>query len=469
MPPAVAALSAELGIQANRPPAPLFRDWVDFTVNAIVHGSLPRTLVFGANGVSEALEKHALSGDFRLLKERYGCRPVYRRVAQVVGSPALDIFFEPRSGHWVIASGSPFATSPETPVGTPGLFGEVFARSGPAWSFATPEEATPWEFFEMEALRPEDLLEYHGRAPDVVLAPLFTLAPGQRLHPLRSEAPPQWLHVGGCGSRTQTVNGTYELLEEVHWSSRPAWQKVPSRLAGESGEFPKFLFFWPDTGHWILGSDMHSPTSAIARNGPSRWSAESPDQCTACWDALNGKIFVEDAHVYVRKQRSATGGLEPSGCPSPLGSPRHSRPGSPRLAFTRSPLMTPLVSPRPSPPQSPRQLTRCTGGAIAPAVRLEAARLEAGGLEAGSITSAPSELWRAAGDDVAGSRPAPRRSPGRQRQRGVSPPPSGAGTSVAWRAPSPSRSPAASPERPVARRVSPRRSTRDRSPLHWRS
>jgi len=325
VPDNVAALGATLGIRGTSRQAPSFRDWADLMVTGIVQTDISRTVIFGGETIVQALDNHTLSGDFRLLQERYGGRPVYRRAAQSGGSPALHLFFEPRSGYWVVSSGSPFAADPTSNVGAPGLFGEVFARSGPEWTAFTPEASFKWEVFSMQDLRQEDLLDYHGQAPDSILSPLHEPAPWLRLHALSMAVPPKWLCMGGFGNRTKTLNGVYELLQEARWSSRPAWQKLPTRVGGDATEFVKYLFFCSETGHWVVGTELHEPQSVLARNGPGRWAAEYPDQTSRRWAAVNGRVFEEDARIFCRRQRTATGGLEHrvlSSPSSPARSPR---------------------------------------------------------------------------------------------------------------------------------------------------
>lgn len=332
VPALVAAVGAQLGLQtlastlAEGADEGLFRDWEDLCVSTIPYGgSLPRTVMFGGETLAQGLCDHALSGDFRLMCERYGRRPIYKRAAQVpTGSPSLWLFFEPRSGYWVISSGSPLAAPPEQQdVGAAGLFGEVYARSGPAWNAFTPEAPSKWEIFD------QDIERSHKRAPDSLLSPILKAVPSLRLHVPTAEAPPRWLYVGGFGSHggrcgIRALNGTYELLDETQWSSRPAWRFVDGHKYGaEADKFAKYIFFWAETGYWIIGHNLHVTVSALARSGPGRWAAETPDRSTGRWESLNGRVFEDDAHVFVRRQRTAGGGILTPGV-SLAGSPRSS-------------------------------------------------------------------------------------------------------------------------------------------------
>merc|ERR1740130_2057199 len=74
VPTAVAMLGKELGLK-NKPQAPLFREWADLTIAPIANTMLPRTIILGTENFEQPLERHTLSGDFRLSRERYGCRP----------------------------------------------------------------------------------------------------------------------------------------------------------------------------------------------------------------------------------------------------------------------------------------------------------------------------------------------------------------------------------------------------------
>jgi len=185
----------------------------------------------------------------------------------------------------------------------------------------------------MQGLGGEVPVKHHGSTPDSLLSPLLQNVPWLRLHALGGEAPPRWLCVGGFGSRTQVLNGTYELLTEAQWGTRPAWQRMRTRSPAEANEFTKFIFFWPETGHWVIGPELHYAHSALARNGPGRWMTESPDRCPGRWACLNGATFEEDPRPFCRRQRTAAGGVEQFSLASPRRSPRASRQRSPRQSF----------------------------------------------------------------------------------------------------------------------------------------
>ncbi|CAE8637900.1 unnamed protein product [Polarella glacialis] len=291
----------------------------------------PRTVAFVVEGLpgidgatsssSQALVGHPLEGDFRLLRQRYGRRPVYRRAGLQAASsgpglpaqPPLFMFFEPRSGYWIVSTISPLATNhaqASSRPDVPGRFGQVLARSGPSWSPLFAEETQNWDVADSQEPGNHHRHGLVRAAPaSRLLSESLLLTPWLRLRALGGgEAPPSFLCVGGCGSRLQSLNGTYELLPETMWGSRPAWRRLPSKpdFAGEVPDFPRFVFFWPETGHWIIGSDLHCAHTGLARNGPSRWAAQSPDHCPGRWAALSGLTFEEDPRIFCRWQKSVS-------------------------------------------------------------------------------------------------------------------------------------------------------------------
>jgi len=365
VPSAVVQLGTELGLAPQgvsqaAAAAAHFRDWTDLSVSTGFQESAPRTLNFGGESVAKGLDTgHTLAGDFGLLRERYGRRPVYRRAPRTCGaawkvglgtgsSPALYLFFEPRSGLWLVTTTSPLLAGPVPAAeDVPGHFGEVVARSGPSWEPFTPDEAKAWEVFDLRELKSKDLVERGGQPPDSYLSSLLAPAPWMRLHALGFEDLPKTLNIGGFPRRTQALAGLYELMPEQRWNTRPAWQRVavaPGAVTGSGGggssigtvggDFPKFLFFWPETGHWVIGPELHSAHTALARNGPCRWAAESPDRCAGRWSSLNGASFQEDPQIFCRRHKSSAvdrSGLLSPRATSPAGSPQ-GRGLSPRRA-----------------------------------------------------------------------------------------------------------------------------------------
>lgn len=451
VPNAVAAMGAQLGIRRSPSlPSAMFHDWSDLSVSTITPSTPPRTVMFGGESIAQALDGHPLSGDFRLLREKYGRRPTYRRAAQTLGptSPSLFLFFEPRSGYWVISTGSPLTVRPSADITKPGIFGQVYARSGPAWEPFTPEAAGQWEVFGAKEGKEKAAAPEQARAPDSHLSQQLHPLPWLRLHALGLEAPPRWLCVGGFGSRAQMLNGTYELMAEAGWATRPAWQRVPPpKPLGEAPEFPKYIFFWPGTGHWVIGPELHNAQAALARNGPGRWTAESPDRCPSNWACLDGTAFVEDPRAFCRKQRTATGGVELHGV---------------ALATERFPRLQAKASPRQSSPRSsPRQQGRRPSSPRAPSPRVPLWRsLELPAEVPSGYPSAPAvaPVGPAAGGPpaalpLAGRSPSPSRpqSPARRGPRQV---PQAASPRRRWASPGPGALPG--------------HGARSGSPLRWK-
>ncbi|CAE7546345.1 unnamed protein product [Symbiodinium sp. CCMP2592] len=312
----------------------LFQDCEALSVLTLEDRAPARTVSFQYEGPSEELQvlaEHPLAGDFRLLRQRYGKRPVYRRSAlQPCGpgpglpaQPGLFLFFEPRLGYWVVSTISPLASSHAVAFARPdlpGRFGQVLARTGPDWTPVLPQDARDWDAADSQAPGSHYRLGPARAPPSTLLSEQLTPTPWLHLVALGTDAPPKMVCLSGFGDRLHTLNGSYELLPESAWASRAAWARVPS--AAEDVEFPKYIFFWPETGHWIIGPDLHTAQTGLARNGPGRWAAQSPDHCPGRWAGLNGHSFAEDPKIFCRRQK-ASGGVETFGlsCPS---SPRQS-------------------------------------------------------------------------------------------------------------------------------------------------
>eukprot|EP00434_Breviolum_minutum_P041431 symbB.v1.2.036854.t1/scaffold5302.1/size28584/3 len=301
-----------------------------------------RTVSFfyrGSEAEAQALAEHPLAGDFRLLRQRYGKRPVYRRAPlQTCGprpslpsQPGLFLFFEPRSGYWVVSTISPLAANHAMAFARPdvlGRFGQVLARSGPAWNSMLPQHATDWDAADSQVPGFHYRLSASRAPPSALLSEQLMSTEWLQLMASGTDAPPTFLCIGGCASRVQSLNGTYELLPESMWASRPAWKKM--RQDDEEDDFPKYIFFWPETGHWIIGPELHFAQTGLARNGPGRWAAHSPDHCPGRWAALDGSTFSEDPKIFCRRQKAAHGGTM-SPCQS-LGPRAKAMPLSPRAS-----------------------------------------------------------------------------------------------------------------------------------------
>eukprot|EP00913_Durusdinium_trenchii_P035786 g33486.t1 len=202
----------------------------------------------------QAVAEHPLAGDFRLLRQRYGKRPVYRRAPLQPCGPRLDrdsercmeldssltrpslpsqpglfLFFEPRSGYWVVSTISPLAANHAVASAGPdvlGRFGQVLARSGPSWTPLLPQDAMDWEAADSQVPGFHHRLAPSRAPPSALLSEQLVATKWLRLMALGFDAPPFFLCIGGCGSRVQSLNGSYELLPESMWASRPAWKKM---------------------------------------------------------------------------------------------------------------------------------------------------------------------------------------------------------------------------------------------------
>lgn len=80
-------------------------------------------------------------------------------------------------------------------------------------------------------------------------------------------------------------------------AARPCYRK-------DDKGFIKYLYFWPDTGHWYVGAELRGG-KCLACAGPGEWGAYTPDQAQLCtWQVLSGSKFEPDPHVKVAPPRS---------------------------------------------------------------------------------------------------------------------------------------------------------------------
>ena len=75
--------------------------------------------------------------------------------------------------------------------------------------------------------------------------------------------------------------GTYTKLGNVTQGDRPVYQRVGSTVA--------YLFHWPSTSRWLLGSNYTSGSSGVRSSGNA--GAACPDQATG-WQAYTGSAWV---------------------------------------------------------------------------------------------------------------------------------------------------------------------------------
>ncbi len=75
--------------------------------------------------------------------------------------------------------------------------------------------------------------------------------------------------------------GTYNKLASVMQGDRPVYQRVGSTVA--------YLFYWPSTGQWLIGSSYISGSSGVRSTDSA--SAACPDEATG-WQAYTGGAWV---------------------------------------------------------------------------------------------------------------------------------------------------------------------------------
>ncbi len=75
--------------------------------------------------------------------------------------------------------------------------------------------------------------------------------------------------------------GNYTKLANVTQGDRPVYQRVGSTVA--------YLFYWPSTGRWLIGSSYSSGSASVQSTGSA--GAACPDQATG-WHAYSGGAWV---------------------------------------------------------------------------------------------------------------------------------------------------------------------------------
>jgi hypothetical protein len=76
--------------------------------------------------------------------------------------------------------------------------------------------------------------------------------------------------------------GTYTKLANVMQGDRPVYQLAGSTVA-------TFLFYWPSTSRWLIGSSYTSSSSGVRSIGNA--DAACPDQATG-WEVATGSGWV---------------------------------------------------------------------------------------------------------------------------------------------------------------------------------
>ena len=88
--------------------------------------------------------------------------------------------------------------------------------------------------------------------------------------------------VSGAESLLQASKfGTYTKLANVTQGGRPVYQRVGSTVA--------YLFYWPSTRNWLIGSSYSSGTAGVKSTGSA--GAACPYQATG-WQAYTGTAWV---------------------------------------------------------------------------------------------------------------------------------------------------------------------------------
>ncbi len=87
--------------------------------------------------------------------------------------------------------------------------------------------------------------------------------------------------VSGAGAVQSSRMGTYtKLASNVTQAGRPVYQLAGSTVA--------YLFYWPSTSRWLIGSNYTSSSSGVRSTGNG---AACPDEATG-WEAYTGSGWV---------------------------------------------------------------------------------------------------------------------------------------------------------------------------------
>ena len=82
--------------------------------------------------------------------------------------------------------------------------------------------------------------------------------------------------------------GTYTKVANATQGERPVYQRVGSTVA--------YLFYWPSTAEWRIGSNYTSGTSGVKSTGGA--GAACPDQATG-WEVVAGGRWVSTYPITV--------------------------------------------------------------------------------------------------------------------------------------------------------------------------
>jgi hypothetical protein len=118
--------------------------------------------------------------------------------------------------------------------------------------------------------------------------------------------------VSGAESLLQASKfGTYTKLANVTQGGRPVYQRVGSTVA--------YLFYWPSTRNWLIGSSYSSGPASFQSTGSA--GAACPDQATG-WHAYSGGASVGNYAITVAP---AAGQTRSPTLPTPTAPPTKAR------------------------------------------------------------------------------------------------------------------------------------------------
>ncbi len=119
--------------------------------------------------------------------------------------------------------------------------------------------------------------------------------------------------------------GTYMKRAGVMQGARPVYQRVGSTVA--------YLFYWPSTSRWLIGSNYTSTSGAASVRSTGNAGAACPDQATD-WQAYTGGAWVSTYPITVAP---ATGQTLPPTTASPISTPTNvgSAPATPACGLPR--------------------------------------------------------------------------------------------------------------------------------------
>ena len=102
--------------------------------------------------------------------------------------------------------------------------------------------------------------------------------------------------------------GTYTRMPNVTQGDRPVYQRVGSTVA--------YLFYWPSTSDWRIGSSYTTGSSGVKSTGGA--GAACPDQATD-WQAYTGGVWVDTYPITVAPAATPTA-ASPISTPTNAGS-----------------------------------------------------------------------------------------------------------------------------------------------------